>query len=266
MSHCVSLNVLVAACAIVAPSSALAQKSATGTVDGAASAATIPPQLFKDGKLTQEGFHFTTPAYQREALRHVLREANQAAIQLKLPEKLPIVETDLTGTFIVGYGMSQVPPGMIGNVHTRSYGYFVSVDHKLSFVEGAHQDVQCMKWRDEYKWPASRLDTNAAYHLATQWLVAAEMDMRGLTRDCAVRIVPNAYWNAGMNKGTFCPIYDIFWISDQNRVQGFGNAARVSLFLPTRTLVSLRVQDPKYILREPLVFTNIDTLLSDTNR
>ena len=39
----------------------------------------------------------------------------------------------------------------------------------------------------------------------------------------------------------------------------------VNVFMPTRKLVALRVQDPKYNLRAPLEFTNLDYLLSQTN-
>ena len=165
--------------------------------------------------------------------------------------------------FIAGYGMSFLPPGGIGNIHTRDYGYFASVGHKLSFVEGAHQDEDCWQWREHYIWPTNRIDTDAAYQLATQWLASASMDVKGLNRDCTVRIEPNVYWNAGLrSKGELVPIYDVSWISPQNRSEGYGDTASISLFAPTRTLISLCVRDAKYILKDPITFTNLDSLLS----
>ncbi len=224
------------------------------------------PNLFRpDGKLTSEAFRFTTRAYEREALHLVLEEANRVAKELDLPEKFPITETDLTRAFIVGYGLSHMPPRMIGNVHTRAYGYFVSVDHKLSFVEGAHQDRDCLEWIDKYRWPKSRMDTNGAYQLATQWLAAARMDVSSLNRDCVVRIEPESFANQGLKRtGKFVPIYFVYWQSPKNRAEGYGSVASVKLFAPSKTLMSLRVEESKYIHRPPLVFTNLDLLLRNS--
>jgi hypothetical protein len=41
--------------------------------------------------------------------------------------------------------------------------------------------------------------------------------------------------------------------------------AYVTLFAPTKTLLQLKVYDPKYILRKPLAFTNLAALFPDTN-
>lgn len=256
-----SLTMFVSACVLLTLFTAEAQTPSTNSAT--TNRSNIPDMLTPDGKLTHEAYHFTTKAYQREALRLVIEEANKVAKELQLPEKLPITETNLAGTFMVGYGMSFLPPGMIGNVHTRDYGYFVSVGHKLSFVEGAHQNEDCIKWREQYKWPVNRIDTNHAYQLATQWMMAASMDVKALNRDCQVRVEPDSFWNAPLlKKGSFVPIYDVFWVSPQNRAEGFGDTAFVCLFAPTKTLISLRVQDSQYILREQLQFTNLENLLS----
>ncbi len=223
------------------------------------------PKLFDaEGRLTHEGISFTTKAYQNEALRLVIEEANKAAIQLRLPEELPICETNITRKFIDTYGMSFL--GSIGNIGTRNYSYFVSVGHKLSYVDLTHTDENCIKWREDYLWATNRIDTNAAYQMATQWLAAASMDVDGLNRACTVQIVPNKYWNSGLQKkGQFVPIYDVFWLSSKNRAENYGDTAYVSLFAPTKTLISLNVRDSKYILRRPLVFTNLDSLLRSSN-
>ena len=218
------------------------------------------------GRLTVEGLSFTTKAYPRQALRLILEEANDAAIKLQLPEGLPICETNIARKFIATYGASFLPPGGIGGIDTRNYSYFVSVGHKLSFIDQTHSDEHCRRWREEYVWPKSRVDTNAAYQLAVSWLAAAGMDVDGLNTNCTVKVNPNPYWNAGLpQKGTFVPIYDVFWLSSKNRAENYGDTAFVSLFLPTKTLISLNVRDSKYILRKPLIFTNLDFLLSQTN-
>src|SRR5436189_5095699 len=75
----------------------------------------LPKLIRPDGKLTSEAFHFTTKAYEREALRLVVEQANVVAKQLQLPESLPITEATLSRAFIVGYGMSLMHPRIIGN-------------------------------------------------------------------------------------------------------------------------------------------------------
>jgi hypothetical protein len=42
--------------------------------------------------------------------------------------------------------------------------------------------------------------------------------------------------------------------------------ASVALFMPTKTLLQLRVEDTQYILRKPLQITNLDFLLSPSNK
>jgi hypothetical protein len=205
---------------------------------------------------------FTTSTYHQEALRLVLAEANDVARQLDLPEKLPITESDLERVFIAPYGMSRMFPRPIGTVHTSHYSYFVSIDHKLSYIQYVHEVEAANKWRTEYAWPISRLDTNGAYQLATQWLAAVSMDVEGLNRDCEVFIRPNPYWNAGLKRRTFVPIYDVSWKSPQNIAERYGTVADLTLFAPTQTLISLNVREPNYILRDRLVFTNLAELLS----
>ncbi len=205
---------------------------------------------------------FTTEKYDREALRLLLREANAIAAELHLPETLPLAEKDIMQRHIVPYGLTRHLP-MIGKLCTRSYGYFVSVGFKLSYVELLNQGERCAKWVDEYKWPRSLIDTNAAYSLATQWLAAASMDVAGLTRDCFVRSEPE-WWSNSINPSnqvSFIPIYRVGWYRNTNRVGE--DAASVMLLLPTKTLISLRVEDSKYILRKPLVFTNLNALLGN---
>jgi hypothetical protein len=227
----------------------------------------VPPAYNSDGTYFYWGERFTTKAYQKAALNQVLEKANDAARELKLPEALPITVTNLAEVYISTYGRSRIGTEPIGSVSTKNYCYCVSLDHKLSYVEGTRQDQDAFKWIEEYKWPLSRIDTNAPYQLATQWLDAVSMDVAGLNRDCEVHVVPDRYWdNPKLHQKTFVPIYEVYWLSPLNRKKGYGDAASVRLFLPTKTLMSLRVEDPKYILRPPITFTNLAELLSDTNR
>jgi hypothetical protein len=203
---------------------------------------------------------FMPEAYRKEALRLVIQEANQVAEALRLPEKLPIDETNLLAWHISPPGISRLTKS-VGNVTTSNYIYYVSVDGKFSYLEGKHQDADRQRWFKEYSWPISRLDTNAAYQLATQWLATASMDVDALNRECSLHVYPTALRRQGTN-AHFLPVYWVFWTKG---VEGHGSAASVELFAPAKTLMQLRVEDSKYILRKPLQVTNLDYLLSQTN-
>jgi len=200
---------------------------------------------------------FMPEAYRKEALRLVLQEANQVATALQLPEKLPIAETNLLAWHISPPGISRLTKS-VGNVTTRNYTYYVSIAGKFCFLEKTHQDEDQRRLVAQYSWPVSRLDTNAVYQLATQWLTAASMDVNALNTDCNLHIHPTALNGQGA-EAHFLPVYWVFWTKG---AEGHGSMASVELFAPTKTLMQLRVEDSKYILRKPLQFTNLDLLLS----
>jgi hypothetical protein len=227
-----------------------------------------------------DNWMFTTPAYNKEALRLVIQEANRVAEELKLPEELPITENNILGCFITPYAMSSHTGGTFGNVTTWHFTYYVSVDHKFSFLDRSHQETEKSGWASIYSQPISHLDTNtyqqvidtnaffrlsdtnAAYQLATQWLAKVSMDVKRLNRDCTVYASATTVWG---KKGTinFLPLYSVYWVRGQSDYKNL--KAYVKLFLPTKTLIGLRVEDTKYILRKQLQLTNLDILLSQTN-
>jgi hypothetical protein len=97
--------------------------------------------------------------------------------------------------------------------------------------------------------------------LATQWLATVGVDILGLNRDCEAHVAVSL-WNGFVKLGQmptndFAPMYYVWW-TPQNDDQRFGGAS-VELFLPTKKLLQLRVDDPKYVLRKPLVVTNLDS-------
>jgi hypothetical protein len=61
-------------------------------------------------------------------------------------------------------------------------------------------------------------------------------------------------------KRKFTPIYIVSWLPKDKPPFSAGGVASVELFSPTKTLLSLSVDDPKYILRPPIVFTNLAAL------
>jgi hypothetical protein len=226
----------------------------------------VPEPLTPSGVYTH-GMLFTTQAYQKEARKLVLQEANLVAKELLLPEKLPLTDSNVLSFFIAPFGFAHVKKA-IGNITTENYWYNVGKDSKLSELTIANWERRCVRYREEYKWPTERMDTNSAYRAATQWLAKASMDVVGLNRECQVHAEIDAYWNGTkrgelFKKASFVPIYEVYWVSpNDTNAFGHGVAAAVELFAPSNALLSLRIENPKFILRKPLVFTNLDALLS----
>ena len=98
---------------------------------------------------------FTTPAYQKEALRLIIEEANGAASQLNLVETLPIMQSNLVEVYItsprIAHGMKA-----LGNITTTNYSYGVTMGNKLSFITKHFDDVMYRDFdqlRQQYLWP-----------------------------------------------------------------------------------------------------------------
>jgi hypothetical protein len=221
----------------------------------------VPHVVDTNGNVFSLDPMFTTAAFQEEGLRLVMAEANAVAKDLQLREQLPITRSNLTHAFIAPFGYTYVRK-RLGNITTTNYSYNVGTAFKFSDIGVARYDERCLDYRKEYQWPITRLETNAPYQLATQWLAALHIDLAGLDRDCHVHVDVSPYWNdvelGEVPKNTFTPMYCVWWAPKGSSTKSGG--ALVELFLPTKTLLQLNVDDPKYILRPPLVFTNLAAL------
>jgi hypothetical protein len=178
-----------------------------------------------------------------------------------LQEKLPIIESNLVAVYIPPPGLAQRLGGALGNITTSNYTYYISVGNKFSFLEQTHLDRERELLRTKYLWPMSKMDTNAAYRVATQFLTSASMDIAAISRDCDAHI--DALTTEGKNGKNFVPVYWVYWTSKTKEVRG--TAAEVEFVEPTKTVRRLRVSKSEYILRKPMVITNMDYLLSKTN-
>lgn len=221
----------------------------------------VPRVVNPDGSLYFIEPMFTTRQFQNEALRLVIEEANRVARELPLGESLPITRTNLTEAFISSFGF-MLKSKAVGNVTTSNYCYGVERDCKFSDLTIANYDERCLEYRRKYRWPASWIDTNGAHQLATQWVAAAHMDVARLSRECVFHIMLDGC-TCGLKpdelpKDIFTPIYSLWWTPRGSKDQMGG--AMIELFLPTKTLLQMKVDDPKYILRQPLVFTNLAAL------
>jgi len=228
------------------------------------------PKGFPDPLRTLEtrgpGFlrSLTTDAYRKEAGRLLLQEANQVATELGVSEEVPLTENIVTFT-VLPFGWAYMETGHVGAVMSRNYQYGVGKSWRFSSLLVASWSEVCANYVRSYRWPSERLDTNGAYMLATQWLAAVSIDVAGLNRDCVMHAAPATHWNrfrwnTSFTNATFTPIYSVYWIPRQSTNNEV--SATVELFAPDKTLLGLRIEDPKYNLRKPLHFTNLDELLA----
>jgi hypothetical protein len=194
---------------------------------------------------------FTTKAYQSEALRLLVLEANSAASSLELAEKLPIIRADLVEFFI-----SRPAELALGRISTTNYSYYASLGRTFSGVEQENLVQNFYLAKTKYTWPISRLDTNRAFHIATQMLAAVKIDLGALTRECSTEVIAVRLEESG--GAYFVPDYWVTW----------RNSGKVMVFVefiePTKTIRQFRVLDPRYLLRRTIAIPNLAELLEQT--
>lgn len=208
----------------------------------------VPRMVDANSNVVWLDINFTTQEYQKAASKLLVEGANSVARQLQLSDEIPITISNVDEVFVNPFGYKYIHKKM-GTVTTRNYCYYFSEDNKFCYLEGTHQESQCQKFQEQYTWPISKEDKNQAYQLATQWLSNASMDVAALNRDSHVTIEPDPICGQ-VAKGKFVPVYYVSW----------ANLASVRVFTPEGIILQLRVEDPKYILRKPLEFTNLNSL------
>ena len=224
----------------------------------------VPKVVDTNGTLQFIDRHFTTPAYQEEALHLIIREANNVAAALNLPEKLPIVVSNLTTFHVSPFGFAYGYK-MIGNITTKKYIYGIACGNKFNLVGIANYEKACLALVESQPLEKSKIDTNAAYYMASNWLSQAAIDVAGLNRDCTRHVELSPFWNSHVSvkdrkQNKFFPFYTVSWTYPQDTTQEHGGAAEVEIYTPTKMLLQLSFSDPKYILRKPVVFTNLAAL------
>ena len=197
-----------------------------------------------------------TKAYQREIFRLMIDEVNRMARDLDLPEALPITKSNLLGAFVsppAGF----VNGGMLGTASTGIYEYYLTAGRTVSGFDQRNPIETWEAIKKQYTWPISRLDTNAAFQMATKIMVKAGMDASALNRDC--KIMVTGTMTEGEHGKHFVPNYWVDW-----QKPGV-NIAHLEFVAPTMTIRSFHVYDAKYILRKPAEIPNSDELLKQTN-
>src|SRR5258708_291107 len=154
----------------------------------------VPRVVDTNGNLIYVDSSFTTDLYQQAACRLLLQQANEIARALQLNETLPLTTTNLVGGYVSPFGFAFAYK-KIGNISTTNYIYGVEQAGKFSDVTITKIDDRCRDYAVKYQWPITRLDTNAALNLATQWLTAAHMNVEALNRGYDVCVDVDPYWN-----------------------------------------------------------------------
>jgi hypothetical protein len=221
----------------------------------------LPPGLERrvdtNGNVEYIDFHYSTVEYQQEALRLMLNDANWAAQALHLDEDLPITKSRASLSSIVPFGM-YYSEGLLGSIATTNYAYRIMNGSRLDHIE-IDQSYEVWRSLQDELLPENQLDNKGAYQLATQWLASLSVDIAALNRECELSVASSPVLNyVGSGKKPirrmFAPTYDVTWKSST------GPAASVRLYLPDKLLIQLSIDDAKYNLQAPIIFSNLPSL------
>jgi hypothetical protein len=251
---------LVAICASVFKGFAFENTASGGTGGNLGLPPGVPRTVDTNGNVIFVDSKFTSQAFEEEGLRLVIIEANKVVSELNLTESVPITVSNLTHAYIGSFGYIYKAKSF-GNITTTNFWYGIRKDYKFSDLTVDQYDKRFADYSSKkYLLPMSQWDTNAAYRQATQWLAAVHMDVDGLNRDCTFQVSLSSNMKGVKSlRGKFSPIYFVWWTPKGERDKP-GRGAYVELYLPTKTLLQLCVDDSKYILRPPVALTNLAAL------
>lgn len=191
-------------------------------------------------------------SHREVVLRAMLNEANLYAKELHLSENMPIEQSALTEVFVSPLQFAD-QFGTLGSLRTTNYSYAFGRGRRLTYITRLPRDKSGKPLYERFKpWriEPSAINTNAAYTVATQFLSAAFIDLPKLLQSNEVSIRPLVILDMTTS------VYRLEW------KQAGNNVVEVGLDEPTKELWLLRVEDPGYILRPPLVSTALTNLPS----
>lgn len=203
-----------------------------------------------------------TSAYEKEAVKVMLKEANKVASDLHLTETLPLTKENIQGAFVSI--PLYVDVAGLGHIVTSNYTYYMAVSNKFNHLTITHlADKVEYVYKKKYRWRTNRADTNEAVRVARELLSQARIDVPSLETNTFIRLI-----QCDMGLGYYCPIYWIGWLKKGVAVRNMDDVpsvAEVWFLLPERKILNLVVWDGQYILRDSLVVTNTLELLRKTN-
>lgn len=190
---------------------------------------------------------YISTAYKSAALERMLEEADWARRRLSLQDASPIKATDLKKIYIAPPLISERWKEF-GTIRTGNFVYGALVGNKLSWIQQNLSTIDELHYfariKARWLWPRNQENTNSAYTIAARWMRALNADVDALDHDCTLSVDA---WEIGSQ---FVPLYTVTWA----KIEGGSPRviATVRLVQPDSSLNLLAVQDPHYLLREPL--------------
>jgi hypothetical protein len=195
-------------------------------------------------------------AYRYVSLAVLIAEANYIVGNLQLPQLPEVNETNLVGAYVA----PEFFGSCTGTLDTRSYSFGFSDSGEVRYVwkRATFDNIHIAERNTLLFKQAPVIDTNDAYHLASNWLSALHVDVHALETSNAAKILREFQWedtthwhDAGYDgPKKFLPLFEIKW--------GGANHDEAMVEIDGRgpELLRLRVEDENLIERPGELLTN----------
>ena len=231
-------------------------------------------------------------AYKYVAVTLMLAEINFCASRLHLTIDLPIKEQDIKAVAVF-------PPrviGFAGRIDTKDYSFSFAKSGRLRFITKLEDGYQSMgiyrgsqvlrEYHEHMSKIKSTIDTNDAYRIATNWLVAVDVDVQRLekahpstTRQQSFISWPtneNGYGgirvdsegnispaDGNINRKSL-PLFDVYWGNGDRDKWGHAMGPAVDIMISgvNGELLKLRQEDDSYSKRPVSLIKDMDKLLA----
>lgn len=200
-------------------------------------------------------------AYKCVAVTLMLAEINICASRLHLPVDLPMKEQDIKAEAVF-------PPGIIGfagRIDTEKYSFSFAKSGRLRFITNLNDNrgnLSLREYQEQISHIKSVINTNDAYRIATNWLVAMDVDVQRLEKENS-HMSKQQFFTAwpdneknNVEREFTLPFFDVKW----------GNWTQpvidVKISGATGELLKLRQEDDSYSKRPVSLIKDVDKLLT----
>ena len=201
-------------------------------------------------------------AYKYVAIAVMLAEINYCTVRLSLRVGQPISLGNLQTSYVSDPWVT----GFGGTLETEKYSFIFYKSGILRRIQRLHP-YEKLPLR-ELQWKQSRLtsliNTNEAYQMATNWLMAISVDLPGLECKFPHSVDQRFFYPdaTGLDdppdkrKRIFLlPIFHVYWGDKENP------AVLVSIYGPTKEMLGIYQNDDSFSLRPRNLLTNVDSLI-----
>jgi hypothetical protein len=196
-------------------------------------------------------------AYKYVALAAMLAEINYCAARLHLPVEVPVRERDIRQEFIpspsvIGFG---------GRLDTEKYSFCFAMSGRLRFIvllDDGRGTLSLREYQESLARKKSKISTQEAYRIATNWLCALDVDVKRLEkghRPISTQQFTRS-WESETNADLALPLFDVVW---GDRLHPLID---IEISGVNGELMKLRQEDDSYSRRPAELITNMDKLLS----